>query len=133
MFIRKKIMIVDGVEMNRQFLRYILTNAGYITEATGSGSKALALLDDNDFDIFFVDIHMPELKGIKFIKTLRGMEDFQSTPIAAVTTANPAALKQKGDAIGITEWVKKPISPPEVFNLLKKLGLTNSYQAQSLF
>lgn len=132
MFVRKKILIVDNVEMSRHFLHHVLTNAGYTVEAIGSGREALDLLNDVDFDVFFVDIHMPELDGIKFIKALHEIEFYQSVPILAVTTANPDTLKQKGDAIGITEWVKKPISPPNVIMLLKKMGLTNAHHVQSL-
>lgn len=132
MFVRKKILIVDAEEMSRHFLHHILTNAGYTVEAVRSGREALDLLDDIDIDIFFVDIHLPELDGIKFINELHKIEFYQSTPILAVTTANPDSLKQKGDAIGITEWVKKPISPPIVITLLKKMGMTNAHHVQSL-
>lgn len=132
MFVRKKILIVDNVEMTRHFLHHILTNAGYTVEAVGSSREAMALLGDDDFDVFFVDIHMPELEGIKFIKELHAIEFYQSVPILAMTTSNPDALKQKGDAIGITDWIKKPISPPVIVMLLKKMGLTNAHHVQSL-
>lgn len=132
MFIRKKILIVDCVEMNRQFLRHILTNAGYLIEVASNSKEALAMLDDDDFDIFFVDIHMPDLDGIKLIKSLRTLKGYESAPILAVTTANPEKLKQKGEEIGITNWIKNPISPPKLLQMLRDMGLINKYQAQSL-
>ena len=132
MFIRKRILIVDGVEMNRQFLRHILTNAGYTLAVACNSKEALKLLEDDDFDIFFVDIHMPDLDGIKFIKALHAIEGYESAPILAVTTTNSEKLRQKGETIGITDWVRKPISPPHLLQLLKNLGLVNKYHAQSL-
>lgn len=134
MFIRKKILIVESIEMDRQFLRHILNNAGYIVETARSPGKAMELLDEDDFDIFFVDIHMPDLGGIKFIKELRALEDYAAVPVLALTSVNPESLLQKGKALGITDWVTKPVSPPYVLHLLKGMGMTNKHHAQtSLF
>jgi len=132
MFIRKKILIIDGVEMTRHYLRHALTNAGYVTEAVSNTQEAIKLTDEEDFDVFFVDIHLPELAGIKFIKAIREIEDYNATPILAMTTANIESLRKKGEAIGITDWVKKPISPPHVLQMLKQLQLVNVHQVQSL-
>ena len=132
MFSRKKILIVDAQEMDRQFLRHILTNASYTVETAGTQQEALDFLDEESFDTFIVDIHMSDMEGVKFIKKLHESKNYSATPILAVTTANVEALRQKGESLGITDWVKKPISPPHLLNMLRKLGVTNQHQFESL-
>ena len=132
MFVRKRILIVENVEMNRQFLRHVLTNAGYVTETVMSGQDALKRLEDEDFDIFFVDVNMPDLDGIKFIQSLHVMSGYESVPIIAVTKSNPDSLKEKGSKIGIVEWVRTPLSREKLLSMLRTMGLINKYHAQSL-
>lgn len=132
MFIRKKILIVDGQEMDRQFLRHILTNASYTVHIASDRQQALDFLNEESFDTFIVDIHLPDMEGIKFIRQLHESKNYHATPILAITTANVEAIRQKGETLGITDWIKKPISPPKLLNMLRKMGITNQHQFQSL-
>ncbi|MDH5446659.1 MAG: response regulator [Gammaproteobacteria bacterium] len=132
MLIKKKVLIVDGNDMDRQFLRYTLTNASYVAESADNMHKALQILDEESFDAFIIDIHMAEMEGIKLIKKLRDGKNYHTTPILAVTTANVEALRQKGETLGISDWLTKPFSPHSLLNILRKLGVTNQHQFESL-
>ncbi len=132
MLIRKKILIVEGVEMTRHYLRHTLTNAGYVIEVAQNAKDALKMANDEDFDLFFVDVHLPELAGIELIKSLRDLDEYKTTPILATTTAKIENLRQKGEAIGVTDWVKKPICPQTVLHMLKAMQLVNVHHVQSL-
>lgn len=132
MFVRKKILIVDGMEMSRHFLRHTLTNAGYVVETASNEDDAMTMANNQDFDVFIIDLHLPDMASIKVIKSLRGIEDYLTTPILAATNANIESLRAKGDELGITTWLKKPISSRDLLDLLKEMKLVNTQNIQSL-
>lgn len=132
MFLSKKILIVDNADSSRNFLRHVLTNAGYTVETVRNSNDAVELVSEYDFDIFFIDTHLPDEEGIKLIKLLREIDGYESIPILAITMGNDDAIKQQCESANVTEWISKPVSPTGVIALLRKMGMTNTHQAQSL-
>lgn len=139
MYFYKKILIVDEAESSRRFLRHVLTNAGYTVEAVSSHSQAIERVSESNFDIFFIDVSLPELNGIKLINTLRKIEGYESTPIMVITLAMAItdSMIQQCGAARISGWIPKPISPSRVTSLLKQMdhsnanSNTNPFNAQS--
>ena len=135
----KKILVVDEAESSRRFLRHILTNAGYTVEAVSNNGQAIERISESNFDIFFIDVSIPKLDGMKLIKKLRATEGYESTPILVVTLAMTITdtMIQECGAASIYEWIAKPISPSRVTSLLKKMDYTNAntvtMQAQSSY
>ncbi|MDH5776863.1 MAG: response regulator [Gammaproteobacteria bacterium] len=133
----KKILVVDEAESSRRFLRHVLTNAGYTVEAVASNGQAIERINEGHIDIFFVDVSLPEMEGIKLIKTLRESDEYAAAPILVVTLAMKISdeMIQQCGAAKITEWIPKPISPSKVLSLLKKMNYesNNTLYAQSAF
>lgn len=135
MFFHKKILIVDEAESSRRFLRHVLTNAGYTVETASNNYQALERVCDSHFNIFFIDISLPNLEGMKLIKRLRELEGYETTPILVMTFAMAITddMIQECGAANISEWIAKPISPTKVTSLLKRMDYenTNTYYSQS--
>jgi DNA-binding LytR/AlgR family response regulator len=65
--------------------------------------KAMALLNNNDVDILFLDINMPKINGIDFLKS------FKSNANIVITTAYPVyAVEAYG--LDVLDYLVKPIS-----------------------
>lgn len=101
----KRILIVDDDEMVVDTFCAMMEHIGYdITFAT-SASDALARLDDESFDIIFVDYRMPKIDGIAFIAS--ALPRVRSGAIALITGNDSFTHKEYCDSHGIAV-LKKP-------------------------
>jgi two-component system nitrogen regulation response regulator NtrX len=73
------VLIVDDEPGIRSALAGILTDEGYETVATGSGSEAIELYRERRPDVVFLDIWRPDRDGLETLQSLR-----ESDPAAAV-------------------------------------------------
>lgn len=80
------VMIVDDEKLARDEMRYLLEDEPDIRVVceAGSGSEALKMLDENDIDLVFLDIQMPEMDGFQVVQSLLQRPD---TPLVIFATA----------------------------------------------
>jgi excisionase family DNA binding protein len=65
------ILVVDDEELIRALFEETLGELGHKVVAVGSGSKALELAKQTDFDLVFVDLKMPGMDGAEFLRQLK--------------------------------------------------------------
>lgn len=122
----KKILIVDESQSTLHFVRHILASAGYRVYTASNVSQAIDLAEEYELDAVLTEINMSDEGGLELIRKLRRVDEYASIPILAVTLSNSAAIKEEGKQAGATGWVAKPISPPNLVNLLRKLLVTDN-------
>ena len=116
-----KILIVDNSDSTRHFMRFILSNSGFLVTPVTSAEKAFEEADEYPYDIVLTDLLTSDLEGLKLIKQLRGHRWYENKPLLVVSIKNDAELKQKGVEAGVTEWILKPISPNRFIARIKEL------------
>lgn len=62
------ILVVDDVELIREFTEAFLRNAGYTTTVAKDADQALKCLEDGRFDLLFTDNKMPGISGFELIE-----------------------------------------------------------------
>ncbi|MBA3541687.1 MAG: response regulator, partial [Deltaproteobacteria bacterium] len=70
----KRILIVDDAALVRTYYRTALERGGFLVEEALNGLEALEKLLLQPFDLAIVDINMPHMDGITFLRTLRSTE-----------------------------------------------------------
>lgn len=65
------ILLVDDDDIVRDVTRAILEASGYEVTEAPDGARALALLEDNDFDLVLADLVMPVMPGPELARRLR--------------------------------------------------------------
>jgi DNA-binding response OmpR family regulator len=80
-----KILIVDDDEGVTQTFARMLRLEGYQVRTAVSAEKGLAEADANRPDAIILDLRMPLLDGLGFLRRLRAHEDLRETPVAIVT------------------------------------------------
>ena len=80
----KTILIVDDELPFRQALSESLSNDGYQTLSAANVNEAFKFLQQKKVDLILLDILMPKIDGINFIKKVRASE-FKNTPIIVLT------------------------------------------------
>ncbi|TFG45817.1 MAG: response regulator, partial [Dehalococcoidia bacterium] len=62
---KARILIVDDEPSVRAFIKTILTKNGHTAEGTGNPEEVLSILEQDAYDIIFLDVRMPGISGIE--------------------------------------------------------------------
>lgn len=116
-----KILIAEDDLVTRELLKRILVHmADEIIEAN-DGLEALEMIESEDPDFLFTDIQMPALDGKAIVEAVRSSKERRLLPIVCMS-----AVKDKDEittlvALGIQDYILKPIRPAEVQERFKKV------------
>ena len=113
------ILVVDDDKNTRMYFEAVLKNNGYTVTVAQNGEEALDVMDSTHVDLAVVDIMMPRMDGYEFTKALRESED--NLPILMVSAKQMAADKNRGFAIGIDDYMTKPVDQDEFLYRVKAL------------
>lgn len=80
-----KILIVDDDEGVTQTFARMLRLEGYQVRTAMSAEKGLADAEANHPDAIILDLRMPMVDGLGFLRRLRAQDDQRATPVAIVT------------------------------------------------
>ena len=98
-------MIVDDEPVARKVLEEYIADVDFL-ELKGKAEnpvKATVLLNNNEIDLMFLDINMPKLSGIEFLRTSG------SLPMTIMTTAYPDYALE-GFELNVLDYLVKPFS-----------------------
>ena len=107
-----RILIVDDIADNRMVLaRRLVRREFTISEADG-GHVALAMIEEQEFDLVLLDIMMPDLDGIEVLKRIRQKYAPSRLPVIMVTAHAQSADTVQALALGANDYVTKPVDFP---------------------
>ena len=113
----KKVLVVDDDATNRKFLNIVLKKKNIEVIEAENGSDALNKLSP-DISIVLLDIFMPVMNGIEFMKNLRTTKpELANIPVIVLSTDD--TKKQEALSWGATDFITKPVNP---VNLLDKIS-----------
>ncbi|MCD8084744.1 MAG: response regulator transcription factor [Clostridiales bacterium] len=105
------ILTVEDDKMVRLLTKAKLSPRYRILEAA-NGQEALDILEHEHVDLLIVDIQMPVMDGYELMRTLREAGDM--TPAIMLTAMNTFAHKKEGFAVGVDDYMTKPIDYEEL-------------------
>ncbi len=115
-----RILIAEDNAVNQLFAKRTLERAGHEAVVAENGEEALALLEQQSFDVILMDVQMPTMDGFQATARIRQREQGtdRHQPIIAMT-----AHAMKGDrehclAMGMDGYVSKPIRTELLFETL---------------
>jgi signal transduction histidine kinase/CheY-like chemotaxis protein len=116
----KKALVVDDISANLLVMRGFLAPYGLQVDDASSGAEAIEKVQQNHYDIIFMDHMMPKMDGVEVVTTLRKIEGF-NTPIVAMTTNALRGMKDFYLEHGFSDYLSKPINPGPLDEVIKKL------------
>lgn len=110
-----RVLLVDDNAVNRQVVKLFMTQmAPKIVEAA-NGIEALARLAEQPFDIVLLDVHMPVMDGKEAIRRIRTSgQPWKDIPVIALTADAMSGDREKYLALGMDDYVSKPIDAREL-------------------
>ena len=117
---KTKILLVEDNLINQKLVKLILTKKGFLVYVADNGIEAIEMIESNDFDVVFMDIQMPEMSGNETTRLIRKNPKYADLPIIAMTAHAMANDKEKSLAVGMNDYITKPIDTKQLFNTLNK-------------
>jgi two-component system response regulator RpfG len=109
------VLIVDDQATSRKILAQIvsLVSANVTIVEKASAIDALAWLDGATPHLILSDYKMPEIDGLEFLRRVRARPESRYIPFIMITGADQKAVRNRALEEGATEFLNKPIDPPE--------------------
>jgi PAS domain S-box-containing protein len=114
------ILLVDDNDVNRQVARSILTKAGCLVEVAQNGFEALQKVQEQYFDVVFMDIQMPEMDGITTTARMRELPLEKMPVIVAMTAYSMEEDRSKILEAGLDDYLSKPIKANMLIRKVQK-------------
>ncbi len=129
-----RILIAEDNIPSQKMVIIFLKKFDYFVEGVDNGYDALKKLEENAFDILFLDIHMAGLNGFDVTKAIRKSNSNVINPgipiIAMTADALPEDRKACLDA-GMTDFMPKPIKQMKMKEMVEKYCSDESNVADS--
>lgn len=117
------LLLVDDESDFRDSASQYFKRRGYYVAAVPSGADALKSVQNHQFDVAVVDVHMPEMDGVELLEKLRdGESAMQVIMLTGGATVPTAVASLKAGAI---DYVTKPIRLAELDRLIQKAAVTS--------
>ena len=127
---RRKVLVVDDQEVNRDLLVQILQPRGFEIETTHNGVEMLSLAFSMKPDLILLDLFMPAKTGFTAVKEIRGIPELKDI-IIIITSASSISPEMK-NYLQCEAYLGKPINEEKLLKLLQEyLGLEWIYRKAS--
>jgi len=120
MFFMSKIRILwtdDEIEILKPHIIF-LTEKGYEVETCSNGNDTVDLVSVNNYDIIFLDEHMPGMSGIDTLRRIKQVKP--SVPVVMITKSEEEDIMEDAIGMHIADYLIKPVKPKQILLCLKK-------------
>ncbi len=117
------ILLAEDNKVNQDVAIGSLEYFGCTVTVVNNGKEAIEIFSQQHFDLIFMDYSMPIMDGILSTQKIRNLERQQrlaEIPIIALTAHALVGIKQECLDAGMNDYLSKPFSLSEVFDMLKK-------------
>ena len=107
--VQRSILTVDDEAMNNKIIAHIMRDEPmYEIVSACSGKEALSILEQQSFDLIFLDVKMPEMDGLETLKIIR--QKYQ-TPVVLMTGDKTLDASMEFAELGCSDYITKPFLP----------------------
>lgn len=115
-----KILVVEDDAALNDAYKTILSGAGYNTRTAFNGEEALKLIKEDEPDIIFLDLRMPVLDGIGFLRALKSKDKYPDIKIIVFSNYDMQQEVDEAYELGAERYVLKAwASPKELIKIVK--------------
>ncbi len=116
-----RILVVDDEPSITEFVSYALKKEGFFTDVVDNGEDALALATKNSYDLFVLDIMLPDTDGLAIMRRLRADRLTATVPIMMLTAKDTELDKVMALDSGADDYLTKPFSLMELASRCRAL------------
>jgi CheY-like chemotaxis protein len=119
-----RILLAEDEPINREITLIMLEDVGLSVVTAEDGVQAVDRFQSQPFDLILMDMQMPNRDGLQATLMIRQCENGKKIPILAMTANAYAEDKARCFAVGMDDFIAKPVQPEQFFaSLLKWLSV----------
>ena len=115
------ILLAEDNRVNQRVATSVLKRLGYQAEIVDNGAKVLEELQQRNYDLILMDIHMPEMDGVEATVAIRKEAERYGSPYIIALTANAlTGDRERFLNAGMDDYVSKPFKIQDLKTALQK-------------
>ncbi|MCB0382258.1 MAG: bifunctional response regulator/alkaline phosphatase family protein [Psychroserpens sp.] len=107
----------DEIDLLKPHILFLEQKQYHVTTCQ-SGTEALEIIDDSNFDIVFLDENMPGLTGLETLNEIK--EKRANLPVVMITKSEEEYIMEEAIGNKIADYLIKPVNPNQILLSLKK-------------
>ena len=116
-----KILLVEDNRINAVLATTLIKREGHYVDVAVNGLEALNSIQNDDYDMVFMDMHMPEMDGLEASRRIRQLAGkYAQTPIIALTANAMASDRNRCLEAGMNDFLSKPFEPQDFVRMFEK-------------
>ena len=114
-----RILVAEDNVVNQKVIRNLLGRIGCHVYVVAEGAQAVALCQEKEIDLVFMDCQMPVMDGYEAAAAIRAMSNRTGIPIIAITASVVIGEREKCLAAGMNECISKPVGEKQLLEVLQ--------------
>lgn len=102
-----RILLTDDEPMIRELFRRVLEHDGHETVLAANGREALTIVADRAPDLILVDLTMPVMDGLGFLRVLRANRKWKQIPVIVLTAMSDRQNILAAKELGVQDYLLK--------------------------
>ncbi len=123
-----RIMVVDDEPDVLEYFTEILVGSGANCDVAISAKEAMGLIERvGAYNIYFIDLKMPEVDGIELTRQIRAQEKTPGSSIVImISSADLSPIEQEAKQAGVNKFLLKPLFPSSINDVIREcIGIVN--------
>ncbi|WP_426115803.1 response regulator [Massilia sp. PWRC2] len=125
-FVGMRVLLVEDNELNQEVAASIIIKRGAILTIAADGAEALELVRHQAFDLVLMDLHMPVMNGLEAARQILLLPHGKQLRIVAMTAAVMVEDRERCQAIGMVDFICKPVEPDDIVRVMRSSGRSRS-------
>ena len=126
-----RVLVAEDHSVNQQLIVRFLRRMQYEADVVSNGVEAVAAVRRQAYDVVLMDVQMPEMDGLEAARLIREEHGARRPQIVAMTANAMQGDRERGLAVGMDEYVTKPIRISELQAALTAVGQRVHGQART--
>jgi CheY-like chemotaxis protein len=125
---KKNILLVEGDRIDVMTVKRALKDINVTNklDVVNNGEEALKFLRDKNNDqpcIILLDLNMPRMNGIEFLRIAKQDDNIKRIPVVVLTTSKEEQDKVQSFDLGVAGYMAKPVDYQQFVNVIKTINL----------
>jgi len=116
-----KVLIVDDTHTLRSLIQIYLLGQGWEFAEARDGSEGLERARALRPDLVISDVKMPVMDGFELCAAIRSDPALRHIPVLLLTMLGDEASRQRGQLVGASAFLTKPVSPSELKDAVRRV------------
>ncbi|WJH35917.1 response regulator [Paenibacillus sp. CC-CFT747] len=115
-----RILVAEDHDINRRVIELVLTRLGHEAQYVQDGEQARLALENDAYDLVFLDLNMPVMSGLEVARGVAPRENGERPVLVAISASVMPEDKEACRSAGMDEFIGKPFRVDSVREVIGK-------------